>query len=286
MVVVSEPQEQDETIVKDARSKLSDVLANIRSGKIEEEYDYDEGDDNDQDFPPPPQKRRHTANYVTMSGIQRRTRSTEESAASKSFSVAPASAPQSTPAKPSTFVLKLFDRTVDLAQFSHADANEDAPLYPVCRAWVHSQQANLDTRTSRNKLLVYPPNQEGNQDAGGVHTIYRLPKPMDNKTVLRLLNIEEPSDTDPEQINLRIPASVRNWKCDPKARENIDKVIDSRPSSNWSHEERLEENCRRWRQIRDEWQAAAKLNESRYSKCSTILRDIYLTNTVKQTDMQ
>ena len=30
--------------------------------------------------------------------------------------------------------MKLFDRSVDLAQFP-----EDSPLYPVCRAWIHNR---------------------------------------------------------------------------------------------------------------------------------------------------
>lgn len=33
-----------------------------------------------------------------------------------------------------TFVMKLFDRSVDLAQFK-----EDTPLYPICRAWMANQ---------------------------------------------------------------------------------------------------------------------------------------------------
>lgn len=33
-----------------------------------------------------------------------------------------------------TFVMKLFDRSVDLAQFQ-----EDTPLYPICRAWIANQ---------------------------------------------------------------------------------------------------------------------------------------------------
>ena len=32
-----------------------------------------------------------------------------------------------------SYVMKLFDRSVDLAQFSH-----DTPLYPVCRAWIRN----------------------------------------------------------------------------------------------------------------------------------------------------
>ena len=32
-----------------------------------------------------------------------------------------------------TYMVKLFERSVDLAQFS-----EDTPLYPVCRAWMQN----------------------------------------------------------------------------------------------------------------------------------------------------
>ena len=33
--------------------------------------------------------------------------------------------------------MKLFDRSVDLAQF-----NETTPLYPICRAWMRNQPHN------------------------------------------------------------------------------------------------------------------------------------------------
>jgi len=32
-----------------------------------------------------------------------------------------------------SYIMKLFDRSVDLAQFT-----PDTPLYPVCRAWIHN----------------------------------------------------------------------------------------------------------------------------------------------------
>ncbi|KAJ8983971.1 hypothetical protein NQ317_008675 [Molorchus minor] len=36
-----------------------------------------------------------------------------------------------------TYVMKLFDRSVDLARFQ-----EDTPLYPICRAWMQNQPRN------------------------------------------------------------------------------------------------------------------------------------------------
>ena len=38
-----------------------------------------------------------------------------------------------------TFVMKLFDRSVDLAQFG---GTSNYPLYPVCRAWMRNEPSN------------------------------------------------------------------------------------------------------------------------------------------------
>lgn len=37
------------------------------------------------------------------------------------------------PQRSNTYVIKLFDRSVDLAQFS-----ENTPLYPICFAWMRN----------------------------------------------------------------------------------------------------------------------------------------------------
>lgn len=41
------------------------------------------------------------------------------------------------PNRSNSYVMKLFDRSVDLAQFK-----EDTPLYPICRAWMANQPRN------------------------------------------------------------------------------------------------------------------------------------------------
>lgn len=40
-------------------------------------------------------------------------------------------------APPTAFVMKLFDRSVDLTQFT-----PDTPLYPICRAWFQNNPKN------------------------------------------------------------------------------------------------------------------------------------------------
>ena len=48
-----------------------------------------------------------------------------------------------------SYVMKLFDRSVDLAQFT-----EDTPLYPICRSWIqnkrHSQAPSSSADTAHN----------------------------------------------------------------------------------------------------------------------------------------
>ena len=43
-----------------------------------------------------------------------------------------------------SFVIKLFDRSVDLTKF-----NEDMSLYPICRAWMN----NYPLKTNKKKTL-------------------------------------------------------------------------------------------------------------------------------------
>jgi len=49
-----------------------------------------------------------------------------------------------------SYIMKLFDRSVDLAQFSH-----DTPLYPVCRAWIHNL-SQLPTTTEQPQFNEPP----------------------------------------------------------------------------------------------------------------------------------
>ena len=48
--------------------------------------------------------------------------------------------------------MKLFDRSVDLAQFS-----ESTPLYPICRAWMRNQPHNRNMTSDRRSRTPSPP---------------------------------------------------------------------------------------------------------------------------------
>ena len=60
--------------------------------------------------------------------------------------------------KSSSFILRLFDRTVDLSDFCTKYSDTDPPLYPICRAWARNsdlsnEQDSLDEdQTAANDL--------------------------------------------------------------------------------------------------------------------------------------
>ena len=59
-----------------------------------------------------------------------------------------------------TFVMKLFDRSVDLAQFG---GTSNYPLYPVCRAWMRNEPSNTSQApTARSPSPQVP--SDGEED--------------------------------------------------------------------------------------------------------------------------
>lgn len=63
------------------------------------------------------------------------------------------------PQRSNTYVIKLFDRSVDLAQFS-----ENTPLYPICRAWMrNSPSVRKRERSPGSPLPPLPEDEEGSE---------------------------------------------------------------------------------------------------------------------------
>ncbi|XP_075220383.1 myb-interacting protein 40 isoform X2 [Lycorma delicatula] len=85
-----------------------------------------------------------------------------------------------------TFVMKLFDRSVDLAQFS-----EDTPLYPICRAWMANQPRSTYNNTHNNSSLQNSSGESSqkikeengspetsNNDIDEIKDVYVMPPPV------------------------------------------------------------------------------------------------------------
>lgn len=75
---------------------------------------------------------------------------------------------------PDTYVIKLFDRSVDLAQFS-----ESTPLYPICRAWMRNNPSVREQERSPSPNLHTLPEDEEVLSAGkGLLTSRTKTKPQ------------------------------------------------------------------------------------------------------------
>merc|ERR1719411_96890 len=77
-----------------------------------------------------------------------------------------------------TVVMKLFDRSLDLAQFP-----EDTALYPVCRAWMKNEPHNtnmaprLRTPTPEPEEKMEDENENNDEEQTVEKDIYKLPPP-------------------------------------------------------------------------------------------------------------
>jgi len=145
-----------------------------------------------------------------------------------------------------TFVMKLFDRSVDLAQFRPV-----TPLYPVCRAWMKNEPSNTNQVPTERSPTPPPPSPSQDQDPE-LQDIYSLPAP-------------EP---------------VEDGKCPrvppprpPPVLQGVDlelQVSDSTPPAIL-----LSNHMVRWWEVRKSWRQASQDNEKRYSKSLSILKEMF-----------
>ncbi|CAH8854853.1 unnamed protein product [Trichobilharzia szidati] len=138
-----------------------------------------------------------------------------------------------------SFVIKVFERSVDFGQFS-----ENAALYPMARAWIRN--LNQGDSSSWNDVPSMDDDQENNDQLPDCH--YALPKPSDGFT-----------DND-----IRIPP--------PLPSEGQPFLINI---EEMSPEGLLEQHIVRWREIRRKWKAACRDNEERYLDSYLILKETY-----------
>nr|CAD7202522.1 unnamed protein product [Timema douglasi] len=106
---------------------------------------------------------------------------------------------------PHTFVMKLFDRSVDLAQFK-----ENSSLYPICRAWMTNQPHNTNlipkerSPTPEPTIDIVSGEDEGTgseSDSELVKEMYRMPapKPLPMDDTRYKMRVPSPSPREPEQ---------------------------------------------------------------------------------------
>ncbi|KAM9852317.1 protein lin-37 homolog [Aulostomus maculatus] len=153
--------------------------------------------------------------------------------------------PEGNQQKQNAYIIKLFDRSVDLAQF-----NTGTPLYPICRAWMRNNPTVREPTASPS-----PPHsivEEEVTDAinGKGQNVYRLPPPSSC-----------PVSSSGEPVNLRIPQSDK---------PTVSKSKDSVPVSG----SLICDHMERWKKIRQKWKECSNKNQLRYSESIKILKEM------------
>ncbi|XP_055590460.1 protein lin-37 homolog [Uranotaenia lowii] len=143
---------------------------------------------------------------------------------------------ESIPIPHQSYIMKLFDRSVDLARF-----DERTPLYPICRAWMQNQPRANPNRVPRTPS---PVKREYNPDAADQ---YRSGELKDVRSMPRVQN-----------ANLdRCPSPVQVQKTSSKL--NID--LDAEPITK---NILMQQHKKRWTQIQNKWKEHTRIREQRY----------------------
>jgi len=148
-----------------------------------------------------------------------------------------------------TYVMKLFDRSVNLAQFAPG-----TPLYPVCRAWI-ANDPNKTTTASPTKQL---PDAEAEEEGDQSELVFSLPRPT-----------SAPLQASGRSVDLRIPSDIR-----PPALNQLSDLQPSMDAEAPNKTALLSQHLVHWRGVRNQWRAAATANEQRYADSFRILSRI------------
>lgn len=146
-------------------------------------------------------------------------------------------------------VLKLFDRGVDLAEFCKKYPNSDAPLYPLCRAWMLND-------TATNDFLKEPDTPEMDTKTFD-KDVFSLPEPD-----------SRPLDSDGKEIDLRLPPKAESQSSESDIDAGINSLADE------SIEKLYEVNMYRWRDVRNQWREASLKSQTRYSECFRVIDEL------------
>jgi len=156
------------------------------------------------------------------------------------------------------FVMKLFDRGVDLAQF-----NDATPLYPICRAWIQNKPHASRQRREPEEPEYEPEELDYREDTGEVFHL-QPPEPL-------------PYDEYGCQISYRVPPPLGPSDLDEPF--DINYAEEDAPSPAILFQNHLD----RWTLIRHRWKEASDYNESRFGASFGMLREIYERNRPEET---
>ncbi|XP_047503910.1 protein lin-37 homolog isoform X1 [Pieris napi] len=136
-----------------------------------------------------------------------------------------------------SYVLKLFDRSVDLSQFS-----DETPLYPICRAWIINQP-----KSDYRKISILNMGESMKEENDSVH---ELPDP-DGPVISRVPNLI------PEQVSVNKDNIYLNYEHTLPTKDEL-----------------LSTNMKRWSKVRIAWQDQSQLVHQRYAATQDVLNKL------------
>ncbi|XP_023316070.1 protein lin-37 homolog isoform X2 [Trichogramma pretiosum] len=152
-----------------------------------------------------------------------------------------------------TYVMKLFDRSVDLAQFE-----EDTPLYPICRAWMANQPRNPN----------FAPKA-------------RSPSPDVEREIIDSTNIYKEGSNEIRDV-MYLPPPAPNYEGYPMCKipfpvRGIKDVLDLDYENKTlkTKEVLMSEHTDHWRRVKKSFVKQAFENEKRYRESSAVLDIIF-----------
>ncbi|XP_076016880.1 protein lin-37 homolog [Genypterus blacodes] len=154
--------------------------------------------------------------------------------------------PESNQHKQNTYVIKLFDRSVDLAQF-----HTSTPLYPICRAWMRNNPSVREPDPPPSPPHSMIEEEVTDMFNGKGQNVYRLPPPA-----------ACPISSSGEPVNLRIPQIEK---------PTVTKPTDLAPVSG----SLICDHMERWKKIRQKWKECSNKNQLRYSESIKVLKEMY-----------
>lgn len=157
-----------------------------------------------------------------------------------------------------TYVMKLFDRSVDLAQFS-----ESTSLYPIARAWIQNQPHGKGARAGKNRGGKGTEEGVDGVEAGKAGgDVYRLPPPTPP------IFGTEGSGRVPERLSWpKEEFFIHSGSSDSPVEQNA--VVPP------SQEQLLASHLGRWGAIRQQWKRQSAVNEARYADSVTIIKNMF-----------
>jgi len=151
------------------------------------------------------------------------------------------------------FVMRLFDRSVDLSQFG-----ESTPMYSMARAWLKNKP----------ECSSHPEGKEKEGEELEQNLLQLEINELSSTTSEEIHNLPPPVPLSPDRfgnpVSLRIPA--------PPAKENEPFYIYYEDEMAPSPAILFQNHLDRWNHIRQQWKLASAYNEQRYEESANILR--------------